>query len=112
MVNLAAIWGLGQERGYEALSKEARSVVVSARLKRTGYRGVVDVVYGGEVPKMVEKEDKGKTAQMNQGAKKRKPEDDGSSAGTGADGQQISKREKKRRAKMAREAEVKTDVAS
>ncbi|KAF2217725.1 hypothetical protein CERZMDRAFT_24208, partial [Cercospora zeae-maydis SCOH1-5] len=53
-VNLAAVWGLGQERGYEAVSKEARAVVVSGKLKRTGYRGAIDIVYGGEKPKEVE----------------------------------------------------------
>ncbi|KAK4498744.1 hypothetical protein PRZ48_009254 [Zasmidium cellare] len=46
-INLAAVWGLGQERGHEGMSKEARGVVVRAKLKRTSYRGVVDVVYGG-----------------------------------------------------------------
>lgn len=49
-INLAAIWGLGQERGYEAMSTECRSVVVTARFKRTSYRGVIDLVYGGEKP--------------------------------------------------------------
>lgn len=47
-INLAAVWGLGQEKGYEGMSKETRGVVVRAKLKRTGYRGAVDVVYGGE----------------------------------------------------------------
>ncbi|KAI5366462.1 putative RNase P subunit p30, polymerase/histidinol phosphatase [Septoria linicola] len=56
VVNLAAVWGLGQERGYEAVSKEARSVVVMGKLKRTGYRGAVDVVYGGERSKEEEAE--------------------------------------------------------
>ncbi|OCK77522.1 PHP domain-like protein [Lepidopterella palustris CBS 459.81] len=50
VINLASVWGLGQERGKEAICKEARSVVVTAQLKRTSYRGVVDVVYGGEKP--------------------------------------------------------------
>jgi ribonuclease P/MRP protein subunit RPP1 len=63
-VNLAAVWGLGQERGYEAVSKECRSVVVSAKLKRTSYRGVVDVVYGGIKPADAGRKDaKGKQAQ-------------------------------------------------
>lgn len=74
-VNLAAVWGLGQERGYEAVSKEARTVVVSGKLKRTGYRGAVDIVYGGEKPKEVEVGIKEKQAQkqsqkQKQGAKK------------------------------------------
>ncbi|KAK6432492.1 RNA-binding RNA processing protein rpp1 [Oleoguttula sp. CCFEE 5521] len=49
-VNLAAVWGLGQERGFEGVTKEARSAVVSAQLKRTGWRGTINVVYGGERP--------------------------------------------------------------
>lgn len=49
-INLAAVWGYGQEKGYEAMTKEARNVVVGAQLKRTSFRGVVNVVYGGEKP--------------------------------------------------------------
>lgn len=92
VVNLAAVWGLGQERGKEAISKEARFVTVSAQLKRSSYRGVVDVIYGGEKPEVPKEEDKGK----NDGSKKRK-------AGVG-DGKEapLSKRELKRREKKAR----------
>lgn len=50
IINLAAIWGLGQERGKEAIEKLARSAVVTSALKRTSYRGVVDVIYGGKKP--------------------------------------------------------------
>ncbi|KAF2435737.1 PHP domain-like protein [Tothia fuscella] len=62
IVNLATVWGLGQERGVEALTREARSVVVAAQFKRTSYRGVVDVIYGGEKPikEKVDKKEKGK----------------------------------------------------
>jgi len=48
VINLTAVWGLGQERGKEAICKEARSTIVCAQLKRTSYRGVIDFVYGGE----------------------------------------------------------------
>ncbi|GAB7343493.1 hypothetical protein MBLNU457_1507t1 [Dothideomycetes sp. NU457] len=108
-INLSAIWGLAQDRGYEAVSKQARSVVVSAKLKRTGYRGIIDVVYGGEKPEPVEKQAEGKAVEKAQPNRKRKSEDAGS--GTGTDDTQISKREKKRRAKIAREAEGKMDGA-
>lgn len=118
-INLACVWGLGQERGYEAMSKECRSVVVSAQLKRTSYRGVVDVVYGGEKPvppleKEVErKEVQGKQKQGQKrkaeslegpGEKKRKS-DAVEVPGDAAAGEEkpISKREAKRRAKAARE---------
>lgn len=47
VINLAQIWGLGQERGKEALCEEAGKVVKLARLKRTSYRGVVDVIDSG-----------------------------------------------------------------
>lgn len=48
VVNLAAVWGLSQEKGKEAVSTLPRNLVANAALKRTGFRGVVDVVYGGE----------------------------------------------------------------
>ena len=48
VVNLMAVWGLGRERGEEGLGVNPRSVVVNEGLKRTSFRGVVDVVYGGE----------------------------------------------------------------
>ena len=63
VVNLACVWGLGQERGVEGIGREARSVVVQAGLKRTAYRGVVDVLYGGEKPEAssaIRKENDGK----------------------------------------------------
>ena len=48
VVNLAVVWGINQERGKEAVCEEARKVIQLARLKRESYRGVVDVIYGGE----------------------------------------------------------------
>ncbi|CZT19162.1 related to ribonuclease P complex subunit Pop2 [Ramularia collo-cygni] len=105
VVNLAAVWGLGQERGVEAIGKEARSVVVQAQLKRTGYRGVVDVVEGGEKPAVVEvvekvkeKKKNGDKAQKN-GGQKRKAEDEGVTNGE----QPLSNRQRK---KLAHEAKV------
>ncbi|EXJ88205.1 ribonuclease P/MRP protein subunit RPP1 [Capronia coronata CBS 617.96] len=47
LINLAQVWGLGQERGKEALCEEAGKVVRLAALKRSSFRGVVDVVDGG-----------------------------------------------------------------
>jgi ribonuclease P/MRP protein subunit RPP1 len=66
IVNLAAVWGLGQERGIEAVTTEGRKVVMNSSFKRTSYRGVVDVIYGGEKPEkkpaeVQGKEQKGKT---------------------------------------------------
>lgn len=108
VVNLAAIWGLAQDRAYEAVSKEARSVVVSARLKRTSFRGVVDVVYGGEKPSLEEQAEKQaqniktKTdVAKENGAKKRKSEAIEDTT-TDSTEKPISKREQKRRAHKAR----------
>lgn len=50
VINLAAVWGLGQEKGLEAIGREARSVVVQAEIRRRSFRGVIDVLYGGEKP--------------------------------------------------------------
>ncbi|KAL1794615.1 hypothetical protein ACET3X_006431 [Alternaria dauci] len=50
IINLASVWGLGTERGKDGLTKEARSVVEFARLKRQSFKGIVDIVYGGEKP--------------------------------------------------------------
>ncbi|KAI4744347.1 ribonuclease P protein subunit p30 [Aureobasidium sp. EXF-12298] len=108
VVNLAAIWGLAQDRGYEAVSKEARSVVVSAKLKRTSFRGVVDVVYGGEKPAAKEQhekqgqKDKTKVALLkDNGAKKRKADEVEDTTTDGSE-KPISKREQKRRAHKAK----------
>ncbi len=44
VVNLLAVWGLGPEKGTEALRGVPRSVVVNEGIKRRGFRGVVDIV--------------------------------------------------------------------
>jgi len=44
VINLLAVWGLGPERGTEALGAGARAVVVNEGIKRRGFRGVVDIV--------------------------------------------------------------------
>ncbi|KAK0734287.1 RNase P subunit p30-domain-containing protein [Lasiosphaeria miniovina] len=44
VVNLLAVWGLGPERGAEALGAGARAVVVNEGIKRRGFRGIVDIV--------------------------------------------------------------------
>ncbi|KAL2802603.1 RNase P subunit p30-domain-containing protein [Aspergillus granulosus] len=50
VINLACVWGLSQELGKEAICAESRKVVALARLKRTSWRGIIDVVDGGQVP--------------------------------------------------------------
>lgn len=47
VVNLACVWGLSNERGKEAICEEAGRVVRLAQMKRTSFRGVVDIVEDG-----------------------------------------------------------------
>ena len=107
VINLACVWGLGQERGAEAVGQEARSAVVQAGMKRTGYRGVVDVVYGGEKPvpadDFVEMKDHTSAAK---GKRKAIVLDDKADQNE----KPISKRELKRRAKKARQEAIGTEA--
>jgi ribonuclease P/MRP protein subunit RPP1 len=48
VLNLLNVWGLKKERGLESLGVNPRGVVVNEGLRRTSFRGVVDVVEGGE----------------------------------------------------------------
>lgn len=50
VINLASVWGLGSERGKDGLTKEPRSVVEFARLKRQSFKGIIDFVHGGDKP--------------------------------------------------------------
>lgn len=106
-INLAAVWGLGQERGYEAVSKECRSIVVAAKLKRTSYRGVVDVVYGGEKPAAPALgEAKGKAKQPANGQKRKADDMERSDSGRPVNGEPgekpLSKRQQRRQAHQER----------
>ncbi|GAB7363836.1 hypothetical protein MBLNU230_g4401t1 [Neophaeotheca triangularis] len=121
VVNLAAVWGLGQERGYEAVSKEARSIVVTSALKRTSYRGVIRVVHGGEKPSPATVEDGGAKAGLAKGkqasgGQKRKADVLGKEEGERSvqGDQPLSKTQMKKKAKLAKiEAEKsKTNVSS
>ncbi|KAJ6161920.1 hypothetical protein N7485_010150 [Penicillium canescens] len=110
VINLTCVWGLSQERGKEAICEETRKVIALAKLKRTSWRGIVDVVHGGEKVKA-------ESAAQNQKAapKSREPTE----SDTGADNlkrkasissepiaedpdKPLSKREIKRRAKKAK----------
>lgn len=106
IINLAAVWGLGQEKGKEAVSQLARSVVVTASLKRTSFRGAVDVIYGGEKPEVKPAVQKGQAVQ------KRKAEAMESKTSSLAGSQKTpSKREMKRRKKAMESPSKATDEA-
>lgn len=72
--NLLKVWGLGQERAVEAQTVHPRAVVVNEAIKRSGFRGVVDVVDGGEKPAGptgAEKEAAAAKAESQQGGKRK-----------------------------------------
>lgn len=119
VVNLLAVWGLGTERGMEALSGNPRGVVVNEGIRRRGFRGVVDVVGavgpdrgqaergeegGGKKKKQKgekEKQGQGKEKE-HQGQKRRSEEgDDDTEAGGGVP---VSKRQAKKMRLAARNA--------
>lgn len=111
-INLATVWGLSQEKGFEAMSKECRSVVVTAQLKRTSYRGVIDVVYGGEKPAIVSKvAQKGMDKQPAVNAQKRKADamDNGQENATAGenDDKPLSKTQQKKRARREKQEAAK-----
>ncbi|KAI5302887.1 hypothetical protein KEM56_000246 [Ascosphaera pollenicola] len=122
VVNLACVWGLSQGRAKEALCEEARKTVAFAKLKRTSWRGIVDVVYGGEKPEV--SKDKGAKKNNNQKGNVKKSNDSrpsteaaqGEKRKAVADSPQptdqtqpLSKREMKRQAKKARLREANAD---
>lgn len=89
IINLASVWGLGTEKGKDGITKEPRSVIEYARLKRQSYKGVVDVVYGGEKSVVEAKDKQSQKAKANTNQNGKRP-------GEPADDKPVSKREQKR----------------
>jgi ribonuclease P/MRP protein subunit RPP1 len=102
VVNLAAVWGLGQERGMEAVGSEARSVVMQAQMKKSSFKGVVDIIYGGEKTQRVT--DEAPLGEKGRDSKVKRKADVLDDEGTEGAGKPISKRQLKRQAKEARSA--------
>lgn len=110
VINLTCVWGLSQERGKEAICEETRKVVALAKLKRTSWRGIVDIVHGGERAKS------GKPSQNQNGKEQasvsaqpgaigdtlKRKASLGSETVTEEPEKALSKREMKRRAKKAK----------
>ena len=108
VINLAAVWGLGQEKGLEAIGREARSVVVQAEIRRRSFRGVIDVVYGGEKPPTA---NTGRGNKDNPKNNKRKADvlDDGPAA-LEAPEKPMSKRQQKKLAKQQGKGNVSNKI--
>ena len=107
VVNMAVLWGLGQEKGMEAVGREARSVVVQAEMKRRSFRGVVDVIYGGEKPEKAPTRSNGIKGKQREGKRKASATEAQDTEGI-ISTQPISKREQKRQAKRAKHEQAKT----
>jgi ribonuclease P/MRP protein subunit RPP1 len=96
IINLASVWGLGTEKGKDGLTKEPRSVVEHARLKRQSFKGTIDIVYGGEKPVAVVKDKQdGKSKAKNQNGKRPVESLNGTPAPQ-TEAKAVSKREQKR----------------
>ncbi|KAJ5591812.1 RNase P subunit p30 [Penicillium hispanicum] len=109
VINQTCVWGLSQERGKEAICEEARKVTALAKLKRTSWRGIVDIVHGGEKAKPEDSAPKQKDTtksktltQPDNGPDNLKRKASASSEAVEEVEKPLSKREIKRRAKKAR----------
>ncbi|KAA6415893.1 MAG: ribonuclease p complex subunit [Lasallia pustulata] len=99
VINLASVWGLGQEKGRDAVGSEARSVVLQAEMKRRSFRGVVDIIYGGEKPEdIMQKEDGEKSVK----GKRKADSLEKQNMQREEEAKPLSKREQKRQTKKAR----------
>ncbi|ORY57186.1 RNase P subunit p30 [Pseudomassariella vexata] len=107
VANLLAVWGLGTERGMEALGVNPRAVVVNEGIKRTSFRGVIDIVQvaqreagdkmeGIETEKSAAKE-KGKGLSNENGGNGKKRKDGDNTTGEAP----LSKRQAKKMKKLA-----------
>ncbi|RDW73256.1 hypothetical protein BP6252_07163 [Coleophoma cylindrospora] len=70
VVNLLCVWGMGREKALESLDVNPRAVVVNEGIKRTGFRGVINVIDGGELPKNETKENEKGVIKGPQGGEK------------------------------------------
>ncbi|KAL3475410.1 RNase P subunit p30-domain-containing protein [Aspergillus californicus] len=108
VINLACVWGLSQELGKEAMCEETRKLVALARLKRTSWRGIIDVVDGGKLlaPKTnaAVASEKAVTPKENADSNGDNLKRKASPSSESMEGVEkpLSKREQKRRAKKAR----------
>ncbi|KAI0169824.1 PHP domain-like protein [Hypoxylon sp. FL1284] len=104
LLNLLAVWGLPADRGRDALGSVPRALVANEAVKRSGFRGVVDIVGLADRPPGEEQQEKGQqtkgssqTAATNNSKKRKNGEGvaaDG--GGEGGETQPMSKRQAKK----------------
>ncbi|KAK5630473.1 hypothetical protein RRF57_006188 [Xylaria bambusicola] len=129
VMNLLHVWGLPADRAKEGLSVLPRSVVVNEGLKRSGFRGVIDIISSadpvqGDV-EMAEavngkaeiatgnpQGNRGKKSKNQESNKKRKNDDaETLDAGGDGEGQPISKRQEKRLRAAMRKKQIDAGTA-
>ncbi|KAI1398802.1 PHP domain-like protein [Hypoxylon fuscum] len=98
VINLLAIWGLPRDKGMEALNANPRGVVVNEGIKRSGFRGVVDIVNVAERPEGEEQKKSGMSTAGPTGDPSRKRKNgQGVTIADGGEGDQpLSKRQAKK----------------
>ncbi|KAI1103458.1 PHP domain-like protein [Jackrogersella minutella] len=110
VVNLLAVWGLPTEKGLEALGTNSRGVVVNEGIKRSGFRGVIDIVNVAEHEKRENEKDgddngKGKDTAAKDNKKRKNGQDETAGGGEGGE-QPMSKRQAKKLKAALRRKEV------
>ena len=98
-INLAVVWGMRPDAAADAVGETARKALAAARLRGKSFRGVVEVVYGGEKPAPVPK-----TLVVQGLQKKRKALEGGEEDGESPAAKKESKRAAKRAKKEGRRA--------
>jgi ribonuclease P/MRP protein subunit RPP1 len=92
-VNLAVVWGMRPDAAADAVGETARKALAAARLRGKSFRGVVEVVYGGEkpapVPRKLAVQEGGKRKALEGG------DEDGESPAVKKDSKRAAKRAKK-----------------
>ncbi|KAI1375383.1 PHP domain-like protein [Hypoxylon crocopeplum] len=115
VVNLLAVWGLPAEKGMEALRANPRGVVVNEGIKRSGFRGVVDILGVAERSEQDKEKGKGKGEETaGRDSRKRKNGEGVEKGGTAAEGgeqQYISKRQAKKLKAALRKKEAEGKAA-
>ncbi|KAI1657653.1 PHP domain-like protein [Daldinia decipiens] len=111
IVNLLAVWGLPTDRGMEALGVNPRGVVVNEGIKRSGFRGVVDIVNVAERSEEEQsKLSKGKDREVVEVKDNRKRKNGGGETaekgGGGGENAPVSKRQAKKLKAALRKKEV------
>ncbi|KAI0007743.1 RNase P subunit p30-domain-containing protein [Xylariaceae sp. FL0662B] len=86
VVNLLAVWGLPADRAVEAMRANPRAVVVNEGIRRSGFRGVIDIVGVAEGRKEGGDETKQQGAVKKKGGQQQQQQRDGNDNNDGGNG--------------------------